>query len=310
VRIVFMGTPSFAGPALRLLKSNGYEIAAVYTQPDRPAGRGCKVSFSPVKQIALELGLKVVQPVSLKKEEAFEELKSFAPDAIVVAAFGQILNRAVLDLPRYGCVNIHPSMLPKYRGAVPVAASLLNGDSFTGVSIMLMDEGLDTGPVLSQAQIPIQKYDNMGVLTDKLAFIGACMLLETLPDWAKGRILARPQDEAAASYFRTITRESGIIDWSEDAVLIWNKVRAYYPWPGCYTRWQGKNIKIIEAAPVAWQGNAAIGEVIALPHGGAGVVTGRGVLNIVTLQPEGKKPMPSAEFLRGQRQFIGSVLPS
>ncbi|MDD4923282.1 MAG: methionyl-tRNA formyltransferase [Dehalococcoidales bacterium] len=310
MRIVFMGTPGFAVPVLKLLVLNDYQIAAVYTQPDKPAGRGCNMSFSPVKQSALSLGLKIVQPDSLKKEETLDELAVLKPDVVVVAAFGQILTKSVLDLPKYGCINIHPSLLPKYRGAVPVAASILNGDSFAGVSIMLMDKGLDTGPILAQAQIPVLDYDNTGILTDKLSLVGAFVLLEILSDWSKGRITPRPQDNAAASYFSTVNRDSGEIDWSQTAEIIWRKLRAYYPWPGCFTHWQGKNIKIIEALPQPAVKGIVSGQVAVLPDGSAGVGTGNGILKIVKLQMEGKKPMSSIEFLRGQRQFAGSVLPS
>jgi methionyl-tRNA formyltransferase len=310
VRIVFMGTPLFAVPVLKMLVLNDYQVAAVYTQPDRPAGRGCNASFSPIKQVAISLGLKVVQPENLKNGETIEELAALKPDVIVVAAFGQILTQSVLDLPGHGCINIHPSLLPKYRGAVPVAASILNGDSFAGVSIMLMDKGLDTGPVLSQAQIPVLAYDNTEILTDKLSLVGAFMLLDILPDWVKGRILPRPQNNAAASYFSTVIRESGEINWSEPAEIIWRRIRAYYPWPGCFTHWQGKNLKIIDAMPISAVCDAALGQVSILPDGSAAIGTGSGVLKIITLQMEGKKPMSSAEFLRGQRQFAGAVLPS
>jgi methionyl-tRNA formyltransferase len=310
LRIVFMGTPYFAVPVLKLLVLNDYQVIAVYTQPDKPAGRGCRMALSPVKQEALSLGLKVIQPDSLKKEQSFEQLAALKPDIIVVAAYGQILTQAVLDLPKYKCINIHPSLLPKYRGAVPVAASILNGDSFTGVSIMKMDKGLDTGPVISQAQIPVLGYDNTGILTHKLSLLGAFLLLEILPDWIKGGISPRPQDDSAANYFSTITRESGEIDWSEPAENIGRKVRAYYPKPGCNTCWQGKNMKIIEALPQSVSADADVGKVVILPDGSAGIGTGKGILKIVTLQMEGKKPMSSVEFLRGQRQFAGSVLPS
>jgi methionyl-tRNA formyltransferase len=305
-----MGTPGFAVPVLKLLVLNDYKIAAVYTQPDRPAGRGCNASFSPVKQAALSLGLHVVQPVKLRNEESLCELASFKPDVIVVAAFGQLLTQAVLDLPVYGCINVHPSLLPKYRGAVPVAASILNGDSFAGVSIMLMDKGLDTGPVLSQAQIPVLGYDNMEILTDKLSLIGAQLLLEVLPRWKKGEMVPRPQDNTSASYFATVTKEMGEIDWSQPAEVIRRRIRAYYPWPGCFTRWQGKNIKIIDALPLPAVSGSAVGRVDVLSDGSAGIGTGSGILKIDTLQLEGKKPMSSKEFLMGQRQFAGSILPS
>jgi methionyl-tRNA formyltransferase len=186
----------------------------------------------------------------------------------------------------------------------------LNGDSFAGVSIMLMDKGLDTGPVLSQAQIPVLGYDNTEILTDKLSLIGSQLLLEVLPRWKKGEIAPRPQDNASASYFATVTKEMGEIDWSQPAGVIWRKVRAYYPWPGCFSRWQGKNIKIIDALPLPAEKDIAAGQVDVLSDGSAGVGTGNGILKINMLQMEGKKPMSSAEFIRGQRQFAGSLLPS
>jgi methionyl-tRNA formyltransferase len=310
VRIVFMGTPVFAVPVLGCLVLNDYDVVSVYTQPDRPSGRGCATVLSPVKQAALSLNLNVAQPVSLKKPGVFDELAAFKPDVIVVAAFGQILPEPVLNLPKYGCINIHPSLLPKYRGAVPVAASILNGDKFAGVTIMRMDKGLDTGPLLAQAQVPVLNYDNTGLLTDKLSLVGAFLLLEVLTCWTKGEIAPRPQDEAAASYFGTVTKESGEIDWSQPADVIWRKIRAYYPWPGCFTRWQGKTLKLIETQSLPDDKVAAIGQVIALPDGSPGIKTGDGILKVLSLQLEGKKQMSSAEFLRGQRQFAGSVVPS
>ena len=310
MRLVFMGTPVFAVPALNHLVLNDYEVAAVYTQPDRPSGRGCNTVSSPIKQAAESFNLKIVQPQNLKRPEVVEELAALKPDVIVVAAFGQILPQSVLSLPKYGCINIHPSLLPKYRGAMPVAASLLNGDRFAGVSIMLMDKGLDTGPVLAQAQIPVLDYDNTGVLTDKLSLIGAYLLQEVLPGWIRGEITPRCQQESNASYFGTITKESGEIDWTQPAEVIWRKVRAFYPWPGCYTRWQGKNLKIIESVPIVSKEESSIGQAVLLPEGGFGIRTGEGILKVLSLQLEGKKQMSSDEFLRGQRQFTGTVLPS
>ncbi len=313
MRIVFMGTPEFAVPALRQLILDGYQVVAVYTQPDKPSGRGRQLAFSPVKKAAQALGLTVVQPVSLKKAEAVAELASFQPDIIVVAAFGQILPEAVLNIPKSGAINIHPSLLPRYRGASPVASAILAGDEFTGVSIMLMDKGLDTGPVLSRAQVPVSDRDNTGSLTLKLSLISAHLLQDVLSSWLRGKLTPQPQDEASATYSGIITKEAGEIDWRLPAVDIWRQVRAFYPWPGGYTRWQGKMLRIIEAVPLPQVKVARAGQVVATygigSEMGLGVSTGDGVLGVLQVQLEGKRAMSAAEFLRGQRQFIGAVLP-
>ncbi len=309
MRIVFMGTPEFATPALSHMVLNDYHVAAVYTRPDRLAGRGRGLASSPVKRLATALALPVVQPVSLKKADTIAELVSFKPDVIVVAAFGQILPEAVLRLPRYGCLNVHPSLLPRHRGAAPVAAAILAGDSFTGVSVMLMDEGLDTGPVLSAAQVAISDRDSTGSLTLKLSLIAAYLLQNVLPDWVGGNLKPRLQDEAGATYSGAIAKEDGEIDWHQSAVDIWRRVRAFHPWPGCHTRWRGKLLKIIEAEPLSQEVDAVAGEVVVLPGYGLGVSTGDGVLGLLVVQLEGKRAMTAGEFLRGQRQFIGAVLP-
>ena len=310
MRVVFMGTPEFALPALQHLMLNGYQVVAVYTQPDRASGRGRSLVSPPVKRAAAEFNLPVVQPVSLKGVEAVAELARFQPEVIVVAAFGQILPQPVLELPRYGCLNIHPSLLPRHRGASPVVAAILSGDEFTGVSIMLMDEGLDTGPVLSRAQIPISDRDNSGSLSAKLSLIAAHLLQEVLSAWPRRELSPQPQDEALATYSGTITKGAGVVDWRLSAVAIWRQVRAFYPWPGCYTRWRGKMLKITEAVPLSDAEDAAEGQVVALPHSGFGVKTGDGILGVLAVQLEGKRAISAAEFLRGQRQLIGAVLPS
>jgi len=312
VRVVFMGSPEFAAPPLDHLLLNRYKVVAVYTQPDRPAGRGLSLVSSPVKRAALAWKLPVVQPVSLKKAEVVAELAGFKPEVIVVAAFGQILPRTVLDIPRYGCINIHPSLLPRHRGASPVAAAILAGDEFTGVSIMLMDEGLDTGPILARAQIPLSARDTTGSLTAKLSLIAAHLLQEVLSTWSRGQLTPQPQNEAEATYSGTISKEAGEIDWHLSAVDIWRQVRALHPWPGCYTRWQGKRLKIIEAVPLPQVGAAQAGQVVASAREGAeaafGVNTGDGVLGVLRVQVEGRRAMSAAEFLRGQRGFIGALL--
>jgi methionyl-tRNA formyltransferase len=251
----------------------------------------------------------------LKKAEAVTQLAEFAPEVIVVAAFGQILPPAVLDMPRYGCINVHPSLLPRWRGASPVAAAILAGDEFTGVSIMLMDRGLDTGPVLARAQIPISAADTTGSLTGKLSQIAARLLQGVLVRWVRGEITPQPQDEAEASYCGVITREEAEIRWHLAAVEIWRRVRAFQPWPGCYTMWRGKQLKILEAVPLAEEKAVGIGRVVTLSPGVAGgrvafgVGCGDGILGVCRLQPEGRRAMSAAEFLRGQRQFIGTTLP-
>lgn len=309
MRIVFMGTPEFAVHPLEALAANGFSLVAVYTQPDRPSGRGQTLEESPVKKAAKKYNVKILQPESLKSSEAIRELGELKPDAIVVAAYGQILRQSVLGIPSFGCINIHPSLLPQYRGVAPVPAAILKGDMFTGVSIMLLDKGVDTGPILTRAQIPILPQDTTGVLMDKLSRIGAQLLMETLSRWFRKEITPQPQSEAGVTYTKLMTKEAGQIDWELPAVQLWRQVRAYQPWPGCYTRWQGKQLKIIEAMPLAGESGEP-GKVVEVKNGVAafGVVTGDGILGVVKLQMEGKKVVIADEFLRGQRQFMGAVL--
>jgi len=311
-----MGTPDFAVPCLEHLVLNGHEVVAVYTQTDKPAGRGRAPVSSAVKKAAQALKIPVLQPASLKGADVVEQLAGFRPDVIVVAAYGQILPQQVLDIPRHGCINIHPSLLPKYRGASPVAAAILAGDEFAGVSIMLMDRGLDTGPILSRAMISISVQDTTESVTAKLSQVAARMLQDTLVGWVRGEIVPQPQNEDEATYSPQISKEDGEIDWGLPAIEIWRRVRAYYPWPGCYTRWQGKQLKIIEAVPLPAEKTIEAGRAVALtPAEGKaeaafGVQTGEGILGVVRVQMEGKRAMSAAEFLRGQRNFIGAKLPS
>jgi methionyl-tRNA formyltransferase len=307
-----MGSPEFAVPHLEYLVHNQYQVVAVYTQPDRRAGRGRTLASPPVKRAAQALGLKVVQPAKLGEAGVAEQIARLRPDVIVVAAFGQILPKSVLAIPRFGCLNVHPSLLPRFRGASPVASAILAGDGFTGVSIMLMDEGLDTGPVLARAQVPISARDTTGLLTTKLSLIGARLLGEVLVGWTRGELTPQPQNEAEATYSGEITKEGGEIDWHRPAVALWRRVRAFSPWPGCYTTWQGRRLEIIEAVPLTGEGTFKIGEVVMLPEGSTaafGIYTGEGVLGVSRVQLEGKRAISGAEFLRGQRGFIGAILP-
>ncbi len=312
LRVIFMGTPEFAVPSLEHLILNQHQIVSVYTQPDKIAGRERSLISSPVKRTAINWKLPVVQPASLRQPEVVAQLAALHPDIIVVAAFGQILPQSVLDIPTYGCINVHPSLLPKFRGASPVAAAILASDEFTGVSIMLMDKGLDTGPVLARAQIPISAGDTTGSLTAKLSIIAARLLLEVLTFWPRGELTPQLQHDADATYSGVLSKQSGEIDWHLSAIEIWRRVRAFQPWPGCYTRWQGRQLKILEALPLPGEGISNVGQVVALSKDKTtfGVNTGDGILGILNVQLEGKRAMPAAEFLRGQRQFIGAVLPS
>jgi methionyl-tRNA formyltransferase len=305
-----MGTPDFAVPALEKLIDGGYEVAAVYTQPDKAAGRGRVVEEPPVKKAALRHNMTVLQPENFKSAETKRQLLELKPDTIVVAAFGQILPRSVLEIPAFGCINIHPSLLPKYRGVAPVPAAILNGEEFTGVSIMLMDKGIDTGPVLTSVHVPVLQQDTTETLMQKLANTSAQLLLDTLPGWFRKEITPQLQNNGEATYTKMLTKEAGEIDWKLPAVQIWRQVRAYQPWPGSYTRWQGKQLKILEAVPLTGEVTGEAGTVLNVNKNEAafGVVTGNGILGVKKVQMEGKKAVTADEFLRGQRQFIGAVL--
>jgi methionyl-tRNA formyltransferase len=306
-RLVFMGTPTFAVPSLEAL-AREYEVAAVVTQPDRAAKRGRKLTPSAVKKAALELGLPVLQPASLRGEKAVAELARLAPRVMVVAAYGEILSRQVLAIPPSGVVNVHPSLLPKYRGASPVAGALLAGEQQTGVTIMLMDEGMDTGPILGQRAADIDPQDTTGSLEERLASIGAQLLTEVLPDWLAGRIEAQAQDDAQATYTKPISKGNGVIDWSLPAFEIWNRVRAYNPRPGARTWWAGDQLKVLRARLVPdWRGETKPGLVVRL-HSGVAVATGDGALLLEEVQLAGKRAMLAEDFVRGQRDFVGAEL--
>jgi methionyl-tRNA formyltransferase len=312
LNIVFMGSPQLSVPSLEQLVINNFDIVAVYTQPDRPAGRGRGLAMSPVKTAALKWGLPVLQPETIHSAEALEELADLKPDAIVVCAFGQILPQALLDIPPLQCLNVHFSLLPRHRGASPVAAAILAGDDFTGVSVQLVRPKLDTGPVLAAASIPILPIDNTGSLAEKLSIVGAHLLQEALTGWLHGEITPLPQDDSKSDYFGRVKKEDGEIDWQMNAEEIWRRVRAYYPWPGAYTYWKGRQLKINEAAVITGLDSKGAGRVIELPGSkvGVGITTGDGILVLLNVQYAGKKAMPADEFIRGQRDFIGSKLPS
>ncbi len=322
LRIIYMGTPQFAVPALEtliagskpgLVLQDGYEIVTVITRPDKPSGRGKDVVYSPVKQLALSQEIPVWQPGSLKRQENIEMLAAYQSDLYIVAAFGQILPQAVLDLPRYGTLNIHASLLPKYRGVSPISEAILQGDTETGVTIMLIDAGVDTGPILLQRAIPIAKDDTTGSLTLKLAALGASTLLEALPLWVQGKITPRPQDERFASHTRMLHKEDGKIDWNRPADVLARIVRAFTPWPGAYTNWGNKLLKIISAHTIQSDtgSEARAGRVGLRKENGLQtltIATGNGLLIVEKLQLEGKKVMSADEFLRGYSQIVGVAL--
>jgi len=309
VRTIFMGTPQFAVTILESLLSSPYRVLAVYTQPDKPVGRGRQVAFPPVKRLALEHGIPVIQAQTLKSSEVLEKLASFQPELIIVAAFGYILPPEVLSLPRFACLNVHPSLLPRHRGPSPVANTILCGDELTGVTIMLMDSGMDTGPILAQEKVGISFMDTTGSLSSRLADVGAKLLLETLSNWLGGQLEPQAQEESQATYSKLTTSEDAAIDWHLSAVELWRRIRAYNPWPGCYTWCQGKRLKIHEATPVEGMAEGEIGAVIALEEPPrVGVITGRGILGLGQVQLEGKRKMSIEDFVRGKRDFIGSIL--
>ena len=311
IRSIFMGTPEFAVPVLESLIQGSYDVVAVYTQPDKPAGRGQQLTSPPIKELAMKHKVAVIQPNTLKSAEVVQRLASFEPELIVVAAFGYILPREVLSLPKFGCLNVHPSLLPKHRGPSPVADTLLCGDLFAGVTIILMEEGLDSGPILAQQKVGVSASDTTGSLTRKLASAGAELLMETLPKWLGGELKPQAQDEDKATYSRMIINKDGELNWHLTAVELWQRVRAFNPWPGCYTWWKGKRLKIYSATPLGDKDKGEIGRVVALTKSApvrVGVVTGEGILGLCRIQLEGKREMSADEFTRGQRDFIGSNL--
>lgn len=305
-----MGTPAFAVPSLRkLIEGKAFEVVGVVTQPDRPAGRGREPAPPPVKQVAQERDIPVLQPQRLRNHpEIISILRDLRPDVIVVAAYGLILPPSVLEIPSHGCVNVHASLLPRYRGAAPVAAAILNGDEDTGVTIMLMDEEMDHGPILAQRSTSIQPDDTQESLTARLAELGAGLLVETLPRWVAGKIEPQPQDHDAATYAYMLNKEDGEIDWTQPAARIARMTRAYNLWPGAYTYFNGKLFKVLEARAIEVDtGDARPGQVIETDQGLA-VAAGSGAVLLETVQLAGKRAMDIDTFAHGQRDLVGSVL--
>jgi methionyl-tRNA formyltransferase len=303
MRIVFMGTPAFAVPPLRALIAAGHDIAAVVTRIDKPAGRG-KVLTAPAVKVAAEAaGIPVLQPRRVRETGSLEQLRALAPEAIVVAAYGQILPQELLSLPARGCINIHASLLPAYRGAAPINWAIINGEQRTGITIMQMDAGMDTGAILLQDSIPIADDDTAGSLAAKLSALGSSLIIDALNRLGTGTLSATAQDNSRASLAPLLAKEDGLIDWRESAGKIRNRVRGLSPWPGAYAFLDGKLIKVIESAVIDVSGEP--GKLIVPAAGRLAVGTGDGLLEILSLQPEGKRPMAAPEFLRGHRELVG-----
>ncbi|MCC6712301.1 MAG: methionyl-tRNA formyltransferase [Candidatus Dadabacteria bacterium] len=308
MKIVFMGTPEFAVPSLSALIGAGYEVAAVVTQPDRPSGRGKVLTPPPVKTAAEAAGIPVLQPPKIRTEGFFAELSSYSPDLICVTAYGRILPKSILDLPSYGCVNAHASLLPKLRGAAPVNWAIVRGESVTGVTTMLMDEGMDTGDMLLRREVAIEDDDTGETLSRKLSIVGGELLAETLALLEEGGLRPEKQDESLATYAPIIRKEDGLIDWSKPARDIRNLVRGMLPWPGAYTFIGGKMLKVFRSA--VSEGEGRPGEVIKSDGGVLRVAAGEGALDVLELQVEGGKRLGAAAFLAGRKIAGGAILGS
>ncbi len=311
MKIIYMGTPDFAVAPLEAILKAGHEVTAVVTQPDRQKGRGREVQYSPVKECALSYGIPVLQPLKIKEEDAVEELRKYPADIFVVAAFGQLLSEEILNMPRLGCINIHASLLPAYRGAAPIQWCVINGEEKTGVTIMQMAKGMDTGDILLQKEVVLDEKETGGSLFDRLMETGAELIVEVLPKIEAGELTPVVQKEELATYAGKITKDMGNIDFAKSAVTIERLIRGLNPWPSAFTHYKGKILKIWEADVVSECANAenpVPGTVIAMDKESFTLATGEGALRIRSLQPEGKKRMSCAEFMRGYEIKVGEAL--
>ena len=306
MKIVFMGTPEFAVPSLKALVDSGEDVIAVVAQPDKRRGRGLKLSPPPTKLTAEKHGIMVLQPEKIRTEDFLKELRELNPDLIIVAAYGRILPKSVLDLPRLGCINVHASILPKYRGAAPINWAMVHGEKVTGVTIMRMDEGMDTGDILLTREVPIDYDDTGETLSGKLSVAGAGLLLESLEYLRKGELHPRKQDDSLATYAPMLKKEDGRIDWKKPAGEIRDLIRGMLPWPGAFTTLDGKLLKIFKASVVEGKGNG--GEVITAPQGVLRIAAGDEALDILELQLEGGKRLPVRAFLSGRKFEPGTLL--
>ncbi len=308
MKVVFMGTPDFAVGALEAIIQAGHEVTAVVTQPDKPKGRSGQMQFPLVKECAVKYNIPVFQPVKVKEQEAIEELRKYEADIYVVAAFGQILTKEILDMPRFGCVNIHASLLPKYRGAAPIQQAIIDGEAETGVTIQQMNEGIDTGDILNTVIVPIDKKETAESLFVKLEEAGAQLIVDTLVKIEKGEITPVPQDESKASYVRMMKKTLGKIDWNKEAVVIERLVRGLNSWPSAYTFFEGKSLKLWSCDVIEEACTEAPGTIVRVNKDSIDVATGNGVLRILELQLEGKKRMDTKSFLLGNAWKAGMCL--
>ncbi|SDG69069.1 methionyl-tRNA formyltransferase [Aneurinibacillus thermoaerophilus] len=308
MRIVFMGTPDFAVPCLQKLAEEKYNIVAVVTQPDRPKGRKKQLTPPPVKEAALKLGIPVLQPEKLKRNGT-EDILAYEPDLIVTAAFGQILPKEIIEYPKYGCINVHASLLPAYRGGAPIHKAIIDGQQETGVTIMYMVEKLDAGDILSQVRVTIEESDNVGTMHDKLSKAGARLLVETIPKLISGEIQPVPQDEARVTYAWNIQRKDERLDWTKSARQLFNQVRGLNPWPVAYTEVDGQVMKVWEAYVLQEDGKGAEepGTILSVAPEGIDVQTGEGVLRLTRIQPAGKKAMAVADYVRGSASVASGM---
>lgn len=312
MRIVFMGTPDFAVPTLKTLAESEHEVVAVYTQPDKPKGRGHAMQFTPVKETAIAYNIPVYQPEKVRNAECIDEIRSHKPDAVIVVAYGQILPKELLNIPKYGCINVHASLLPKYRGAAPIQFAILGGETVTGVTAMFMDVELDTGDMLKHVEVPISADETGGSLHDKLCVLGGPMILEVLRELEDGTAVRKPQNQALATYCKKLDKAMGKLDFSKSAVELERLIRGLNPWPCAYTTLDGKLLKlwkasVIEALPRC-HADASCGAVLKADNEGIQIKTGKGILVITELQLEGKKRMAATDFLRGYQITEGIVL--
>ena len=309
MRVIFMGTPDFAVGTLEEIIKAGHEVALVVSQPDKAVGRSKALRYTPVKACALEHGIEVYQPQKVRDSECIERLRTYHPDIIIVEAFGQIIPRAILDMPRYGCVNVHASLLPKYRGAAPIQWVVIDGEKESGVTTMMMDVEMDTGDMLEKTVVKLNPDETGGSLFDRLSLLGGSLILSTLGKLEKGEIIPQPQDHEKATYVKKISKSMGDIDWTMDAVSIERLVRGLNPWPSAFTRWNGRMLKIWEAKVLPDPAvKAPCGSVISAGEEGLKIQTGNGVLCVTSLQLEGKKRMDTAAFLRGYQIDPGCIM--
>lgn len=310
MKIIFAGTPIFAVHALQALLASTHEVVAVYTQPDKPAGRGQRITESPVKALAKQHALPICQPTTLKTSTEQQALAAWQADVMVVAAYGMLLPAPVLHVPRLGCINIHPSLLPRWRGAAPIQRTVYTGDIKTGVTIMQMDEGLDTGPMLLQREYTLTSNETSQSLHDKLAIVGAAALLETLRLLEQGKLVATPQDNTQATYANKMTKEEALLDWTLSAIKLDQRIRAFNPWPVAYIPWQGETLRIWQAAIDTAKTNAVPGTIVQASRAGIDIATGEGVLRLLEVQCPGSKRVLVGDFYNAKRELLteGSLL--